>query len=117
MTVQECYAALNGDYDDMVDRLGGEELIQMLALAFLEDNSFQTLEKGMQEEDYDNAFLGAHTLKGVCANLGFTGLFRVSDKLTEELRGGRKPQNDALYEEVKAEYNRTIALLKELQEA
>ena len=117
MTIQECYAELNGDFDDMLERLESEELIEMLALAFLEDDSFQTLEKGMQEEDYNNAFLGAHTLKGVVANLGFTELFQVSDELTEELRGGRKPQNDTLYEKVKAEYNRTIAVLKELQQA
>ena len=116
MTVRECYAALSADYDDMMERLESEQLIQMLALAFLKDDSFQMLEKGMQEENYDNAFLGAHTLKGVCANLGFSRLFEVTDEITEELRGGKKPQDETLFVKVKEEYERTIALLSKLQE-
>ena len=117
MTVQECYAELNADFDDMMERLESEELIQMLALAFLEDDSFATLEKGIKDEDYDTAFRGAHTLKGVCANLGFTCLQTVSGEMTEALRGSKRPEDDTLFQAVEEEYHRTIVLLEKLQGA
>ena len=41
---------LQAHFDDMMERLESEELIQMLALAFLEDDSFATLEKGIKED-------------------------------------------------------------------
>ena len=63
-------------------------LVEKFARKFLDDPSYQTLVETMDKADYEEAFRAAHTLKGVCANLGFTQLFKVSSDLTEELRGG-----------------------------
>lgn len=115
MTVRECYIALQADYEGTLERLCSEELMQRFALIFLEDDSFESIKKGLEESDYQAAFNGAHTLKGVCLNLGFTELFEASAALTEALRDGAAPADGALFERVETEYNRTVMLLQELK--
>ena len=39
--------------------------------------------------DAETAFRAAHTLKGLCLNLGFESLYKVDAALTEELRAGK----------------------------
>ncbi len=115
MTLKECYAALGADFEGTLGRLCSEKLVQKFALKFLADESYSTLEKAMEEENYTDAFRASHTLKGVCANLGYTRLYEASDVLTEALRDGKKPADDTLLEQVKDEYRRTVELLQELQ--
>ncbi|MCM1190733.1 MAG: Hpt domain-containing protein [bacterium] len=115
MTLKECYEALGADYEGTLGRLCSEKLVQRFALKFLTDESFSNLQKAMADENYEEAFRAAHTLKGVGMNLGFKKLYTISDVLTEELRGGKKPSDSTLVDQVGEEYERTVALLKELQ--
>ena len=117
MSIRECYEALGGDFEGTLGRLGSEKLVERFALKFLADGCFPTLIKAMEEENYENAFRAAHTLKGVGLNLGFTKLHEASDLLTEALRGGNKPEDNTLLENVKAEYEKTVTVLKEYQGA
>ena len=88
MTLKECYEALDGDYEGVVARFRGEALVMRFALRFLEDGSYRLLQDSLAGGDYETAFRAAHTLKGVCQNLGFTRLYESSSALTEALRGG-----------------------------
>ena len=72
MTMQECYTALEGDYQDVLGRLYSEALVQRFVGKFLSDQSFQLLESSLKTENYEDAFRAAHTLKGVTQNLSFT---------------------------------------------
>ena len=117
MSIQECYAAIEGDFEGTLGRLGSEKLVERFALKFLADESYPNLIKAMGEENYENAFRAAHTLKGVGLNLGFTRLHEASDLLTEALRGGSKPEDNTLLENVKAAYERTVTVLREYQGA
>lgn len=86
MNIEECYEKLGGNYEEVRRRLPGLKMIERFIGIFLEDKSFEML--GMQIE-YGNrreAFRAAHTLKGICANLGFTKLLHSVSRLTEELR-------------------------------
>ena len=110
MTIRECYAMLGGNYDEILERLSNESMVEKFVGFFLNDESYATLDKAMQDRNKEEAFRAAHTLKGVCANLSFTDLFQASSNLTEELR---KPADeisaeaDQLFEKVKVEYDRT----------
>ena len=86
MNVKECYAMIGGDYEDMKRRFLTDVRIQKFALMFLRDRSMEDLRAGMRDEKYENAFLAAHTLKGVCLNLGFSGLLAPVSEITELLR-------------------------------
>lgn len=116
MTLRECYAELGADFEGTLGRLCKESLVKRFALAFLSDESFSILKRGMEEENYEVAFRGAHTLKGVCLNLGFTRLYEISNELADSLRYGKRPTDETIYEKIQIEYNRTIALLREFKE-
>ena len=80
MTIQECYEAIGGNYEDVLRRLPSEALIRKFTLKFLEDQSYPLLKQSLGDNNYEEAFRGAHTLKGVCQNLSFDRLYEVSDK-------------------------------------
>ena len=47
--------------------------------------SYEAYIQAMQAEKADEAFLAIHTLKGVCLNLGFQGMYKVVNNITELL--------------------------------
>lgn len=86
MTMRECYEAIGGNYEAVLGRLHSEALIRRFALKFLENQSYIQLKQALENKNYEDAFRGAHTLKGVCQNLSFDHLYEVSNELTELLR-------------------------------
>ncbi len=115
MTLQECYAALEGDFEGVMGRLRTERLVQKFVLKFLDDGSYQLLTESMENGNYDDAFRAAHTIKGVGQNLGFNKLFESSHLLTEALRGKDLDAAAPLYEQVKADYAQTVDAIRQYQ--
>ena len=101
MTLQEFYTAINGDYQDVIGRLRSEKLVRKFVLKFLNDGSYDLLCQSLEEQNYEDAFRAAHTIKGVCQNLGFSKLLDSSSKLTEALRSGWSEEAGGLVEQVK----------------
>lgn len=107
MTLKECYTALEGSYDEVIGRLRSERLVQKFVLKFLEDGSYKLLCDSLEEGDWNEAFRAAHTIKGMCQNLGFTMLGASADALTEALRGGNHTGAEKLFAQVKDDYGKT----------
>ena len=118
MTIQECYDAIGGNYEDVLKRLRSETLIRKFTLKFLEDKSYLQLKQALGEKNYEDAFRGAHTLKGVCQNLSLDCLYEVSRDLTELLRDrtGEQPGIPEAMEKVTEVYEATIEEIKKLQD-
>lgn len=89
MTIQECYAQMGADYNEVFRRLYNEAMIRKFVLLFPKDDSFHNLEAALKEQNVKEAFRAAHTLKGVCQNLGFSNLYAPAVTLTETLRAGQ----------------------------
>lgn len=87
MTLEEMYQEIEGNYSDILDRLRKEERIEKFVLLFLKDRSFQTFRQAMDQGDTEEAFRAVHTLKGVCMNLSFDSLYRISSEITENICG------------------------------
>ena len=117
MTLQECYAAMGGNYEDVIGRLRSERLVQKFVLKFVDDGSYDLLCRSLEEKNYEEAFRAAHTIKGVCQNLGFTRLGDSSSALTESLRSGWTPEADRLLEQTKADYQNTVTPLQSLKDS
>ena len=115
MTLQECYAALGGNYDDVISRLRSERLVQKFVLKFLDDGSYDLLCSSMAEGNWEDAFRAAHTIKGMCQNLSFTRLGESGGALTEALRGGKQPGADQLLEQVRTDYQATAEAIRAFQ--
>ena len=81
MTVKECYEQMGSDYEGVLGRMGSEAMIKRFALKFLQDPSFNNLKENLEKNDGEEAFRAAHTLKGVCLNLGSEDMFqKVEEK-------------------------------------
>lgn len=116
MTVKECYDFMGGGYEDVVKRLLDDKRIVKFATKYLDDPSYDTLQEAMEKEDYETAFRAAHSIKGVCQNLGFLKLSQSSAALTEALRGGKNQDTGELEQQVKEDYERTIQAIKTMQD-
>ena len=108
MTVKECYEMAGADFNDVVNRLGSEALVKRFAVKFLKDKNYEELKEAMEAQDAERAFRAVHTLKGVCANLGFRDLLQASSDLCEKLRGRELEGSEPLYEVVKEQYKKVI---------
>ena len=115
MDLKECYAAFDGDYEGVLSRLRSEKMVRKFALKFLKDTSYELLTRSLEEENYEEAFRAAHTIKGVCQNLGFTVLGDSSSRLTDALRNGGSEEAGPLVQQVKADYAKTADALRILE--
>mgnify|MGYP002555196094 CR=1 FL=1 len=114
MNILQFYEKTGGDYAAVLSRLGSEAMIKRFVLKFANDPSFAELTEAFKKKDEETAFRAAHTLKGVCLNLGFTSLYKVSAELTEVLRGRETEGSDELYEQVKEQYTILTEAIQEL---
>ncbi|MCQ2091571.1 MAG: Hpt domain-containing protein [Fibrobacter sp.] len=115
MNITELYEKIGGNYQDVLGRLMKEAFVEKFALMYLKDNSFNTLITAIAAGDISEEFRGAHSLKGVAANLGFEELRKAASDLTEQLRPQTAHADAALVEAVKAAQQKTIAGLEEYQ--
>lgn len=117
MTLQECYAAMGGNYADVLSRLPSERLVQKFVFKFLDDPSYDLLCAAMEAKNYEEAFRAAHTIKGVCQNLSLTLLLKSSSSLSDALRHGWTPEAEPLALQVKADYLTTTQAIRAFRDA
>ena len=116
MNIEEFYKKLGGDYSEVSKRLPSLSLVEKFIGKFLQDKSYEELSASMKIGDRKVAFRASHTLKGVCANLGFATLRQSSSKLCEELRGDGEVISDTAYvlmNDVERDYAVTIQAIGE----
>ena len=116
MTVQECYAAMNGDYKEAMGRLMKEERIVKYLTKFLAATDYQQLEDTYAAKDWEGVFRTSHTLKGVALNLSISKLGASASAVCDAVRPGVAPSVDMepLMDEMRADYNNTIAQIRTL---
>ena len=116
MSIEECYKQLGGDYTQVLARLMSPRLVIRFIAKFPDDKSFEQLAHAMAQQNRADAFRAAHTLKGVCQNLGLDRLLVSVQTLTELLR----PQSEQLpaqavacFEDVQQDYAQTVCVIRE----
>ena len=62
MTLKDCYMQMGADYEETVQRLRSESLIQRIILKFPQDPSYQELCQALADGNIEVAFRAAHTL-------------------------------------------------------
>ena len=89
MTLEELYAAMEGDYDQAVRVLRIEKLIDKHIRKFPNNEIFDVLAEADAKMDGEGLFEAAHAIKGVCANLGLTKISVLASEVCEDFRSGR----------------------------
>ncbi len=122
MTLEELYQEIGGSYEQATRVLRVEKLIDKHIRKFMNSGVVESLLDAGEELDPTQMFETAHAVKGVCGNLGLSGLYDLASELSDEFRPGndRKMTDDevkAKIAEVKALYDRTVAGIAEYEES
>ncbi len=109
---------MDADYENVLERLMNDRLVYKYNKKFVAASDYNSLVKALEDKDYELAFRMSHNLKGMSANLAYTGLWQVSSDLCEELRGGA-PKIDVqpLMDKVTEKYNLVIEYIAQMDEA
>lgn len=103
------------DVDGALRRFVGNEAMYVKFLKrFTDDKSYPELKEAVEKGDLGNAFVAAHTLKGVAGNLGLTKLYDITSEVTERLRVRASADLDADFAKITAEYEAVTALIARL---
>ena len=114
LSVEQCYAQLQGDYADIIRRMRTDERVEKFLAMLVRDNSFDQLKTALQQEDYETAFRAAHTLKGVLLNLSLTAQAEVISEVLRKQQADEKI--GPLFEQASAAYAELMAGIRELLE-
>ena len=115
MNLEELYEKTGGNYNEVLGRLMTPQLVRKFAVKFLDDDSFNNLCSAVEAGNREDAFRAAHTLKGVCQNMGFGYLMASAAKITEILREETDVMPEAakdVLEEVKRDYRITADAIR-----
>lgn len=117
MDIRTFYESTGGDYDAAMQRFVTENRLVKFTHMFEKDPSYGELEAALASDNLKDAFWAAHTLKGVCLNLSFTGFFQSVDAVTEALRNADSNSSGDLkrinrcMEMLRADYKDIIAAI------
>ncbi len=114
MTLEACYRALGGNYQDVLGRFRSEKTVAKFVRKFQDDQSCEELAAAVERQDGPAAFRAAHTVKGICQNLSFDRLYQSTCRLTEALRGGWSEDAPRLFSRVMEDYQITLAAIRQL---
>lgn len=84
------------DVDTTLKRFMGNETIYLKFIRkFLDDKNYEAIETSLAQNDYEAAFTGAHSLKGVAGNLGLNPVYEAASEMSELLRNVKSTGVDA----------------------
>ncbi|MCM1084335.1 MAG: Hpt domain-containing protein [Clostridium sp.] len=92
--------------------MNNEKLLEKFLKKFPQDPNYEELLVAVAEKRYEDAFKAAHTLKGVCGNLSLESLYENVCTVVELLRNGGGEEIETALPNVKAEYERVVAILE-----
>ena len=88
MDLRELYQAIDGDYDQAINVLRVEKLMDKHIRKLTKNGVVDGLLAAGETMDPTQMFEAAHAMKGVCANLGLTKLSAAASDIAEEFRPG-----------------------------
>ena len=106
---------LDGNYDEVVQRLQNEYIVEKFMFKFLKDKSFNFLKISIQNENYEDAHRYVHTIKGICQNLSFTRLFESSSLVTNALKENDWDKAIDMMPKLSKDYYETINVIKDFK--
>lgn len=103
------------DVDGALRRFVGNESMYIKFLKrFLDDKSYLELKDAVEKNDIGNAFVAAHSLKGVAGNLGLTKLYDIASEVSDKLRVRSDFDLAADFASVTEQYDEAVRFITKL---
>ena len=100
------------DIDGTMDRfMNNEALFEKFIFKFLDDDNYEKMMVAKGNNQVEEAFNAAHTLKGVTGNLGINCIYKVSIPLVEILRKSTFEGSEIYFEQMETSYQNIISVL------
>lgn len=113
MHIKKFYETIGVDPTNVLHRFGDNEMMLEKFLGkFLNDQTFLALDNAIKEENWEEVFRSAHTLKGICGNFDFIELYNLASKIVEEYRANNFEPIPTLFIKLKDDYTNTVNVLK-----
>lgn len=93
--------------------MDNEQLYERILSKFPADKSFVLMEKYLEENNISQAFIQAHTLKGLAGTLDLTNLSAILEPMTEKLRAGETEGVQEQFNLLKKQYQLICELITE----
>ncbi len=109
--------AVGVDYEEVLKRfMGKEDFYLRMLRKFLNDKNFEGLKQTVADKNWKDAFTYAHTVKGLCGNLGLGGVMDYVAPLTEALRSEPYDEDSILgyMNNAEAVYDKTVETIQSL---
>ena len=121
MTLQELYQNIDGSYEQAVNVLRMDKLIDKHIRKFPETGVTEALIEAGRDMDPTRLFETSHALKGVCANLGLVKIAGLASDISEQYRPGNTPKLSddevrAHLDEIERLYLKTKQCIKQYEE-
>ena len=115
--MKEKLVEIGVDYDEVLKRfMGKEDFYLRMLKKFLDDKNYEGLKQAVDQKNWAEAFTHAHTVKGLCGNLGLGGILDYVGPLTEEVRS--EPYNEEsivnYMSDVSKAYEKTVEVIRSL---
>ena len=107
--LREIYDIAGSDAEKVLARFGGRRQYFGETDKTVNLRAKAALAAGNTEE----AFRAVHTLKGICANLGFERLYEEASEMTELLRRGELENAKSLFPGLAEEYEKVMEALNQ----
>ncbi len=115
MDTKTFYETIGSDGDKVLARfMGKEAMVVRFLKKFLDDRNFEEGKQAIEEKDYKKLETAAHTLKGICGNLGLERLYGLSADVVAEVRAGKGEEAEKKYGELEEEYKKITALISQM---
>lgn len=115
MTIRDLFEEIGTDIGVVISRFGeNEQLLNRFIIKFPQDPSFIELKAAIDRMDYENIERGAHTLKGVTANLGFSRLSETCANLVHAIRHQKYDSIHTIFQSLQEEYEGIIDNINKL---
>lgn len=109
MTLEEQLEKIGIAARPTIERFGGcEEMLLRFLKMFTEDPTMRQLCEAVESRDAPAIERSAHTLKGITANLGMKSLCGLCQSMVEKIRAGQTGGLEALFAEIRREYEEMI---------
>lgn len=115
--MKEKLTAVGVEYDEVLKRfMGKEDFYLRMLKKFLDDKNYDGLKQAVEQKNWPEAFTYAHTVKGLCGNLGLGGMLQYVVPMTEELRSEPYDEESLVnyMQNVSAAYDKTVEVIRAL---
>lgn len=118
MTLQELSEKLDLSLNTTLARFGGNQPLFLRFLRrFPSDATWQQLCEAVQKQDYQQIEVGAHTLKGVSANLGLDTFSHLCNEIVSSVRTQQYDALPGLMQQTSSCYEQICQAIGQLDDA